>query len=144
MAVYTGRDSLIELSTNGTTFIAIPQVETIKPPDEKHDEDTIHLLDATSEYAEKVATGLSCSNITATVAYDPTNETHRMLDALASTPFNPEDILYVRITHTANGEPETYRCSGVNKNAQEVSRRAILRREYEFLTVCPIQLSSSS
>jgi len=143
MAVRTGKGGLIEYSTDGDTYTAIPQVASFKPPEEKQDSEEIHLLDASSPYAEKVPTGLSCGDITATVAYDPANSVHQDLDDLAATELDADEPIYVRITMPGN-QSRTYRCVGMSRNPSEVSRREILKQEYTFITVCPVAASSSA
>jgi len=138
MSILSGRTFSVEYSVNANeqspTWTAVPQVESITPPEISYDTETVDLLDSSEKYGVKVVLGSTVGDLSVTVSYDPS--VHNSLDALVGEEMS-ETTHHVRIKKGTSVIQE-FTWVGLSRRVQEISKRAVLRCEYIFHVGRPV------
>lgn len=79
MAVLINGDAVIETDLSGS-YLPITQVEQITLPDTKNNTVDYDPLTSGIDWSVKIPVSLDIGDVTCTVAYDPSDTTHQMLD----------------------------------------------------------------
>mgnify|MGYP001090956202 CR=1 FL=1 len=133
MALKRGAGAVVEIQQD-TQWVAIPQVIQFTEPDVSAEIETVHLLDSSDEFGERIITARTCGDLAVQVAYDPANTVHQTLDELAVS----GGTVTVRVTPTGGATPVVYSCAGVTRRPQEIRRTTgPIVREYVFHAIRP-------